>query len=87
MPTVFKKGEIAIKNRTTGEYDKYVNVVAEQTTEDMIENIQQEGATQIAAVEAKGEEFLGSTPDADGTYVLNCTVSNGVASYSWVLVT
>ena len=62
MPIVLKKGEIAIKDRTTGEYDKTINVVAEQTTADMIEDIQDEGTTQIGLVEAKGESVMSDIP-------------------------
>lgn len=47
------------KNASIAEFDSH----ADETAEDEIDGIQSEGATQIAAVEAKGQEVLGSIPE------------------------
>lgn len=41
-------------------------------------------ASRAAAKKAELEGRIPVAPAEDGTYVLKCTVANGVAAYSWV---
>ena len=61
MPYTIKQGLMKYKNPTSGDYES-INSVSDQTTAEQIADIQGEGTTQIAAVQAKGEETLASIP-------------------------
>lgn len=79
MAVVIKVRKIAIKNRTTGEYDKFISAIAEETEAEMINNIEQAGEDQIEAINA-----ILSPPSEDGNYILSCSVSNGTVTYDWL---
>lgn len=60
MPVTIKSGNLKYKN-SLGQYVG-INCVSDSETADQIADIQAEGATQISAVEAKGEEVRESIP-------------------------
>lgn len=62
MAITLKKGLMKYKDPTTGNYIEF-NAVAQATTAAEIEEIQGEGDTQIAAVQAKGTEVIESIPE------------------------
>ena len=57
MPIKLKTGQVAVKDPSTGEYTG-VDVLAEQTKAGLVEEIEQAGATQKAAVNSAGEAKL-----------------------------
>lgn len=89
MPVTFRAADVKYKN-SQGQYQG-INSVSETTTAEQVAAVNTAGGTQVAAVQAKGQEVLNSIPSdytalSDDVDDLQQYIKN-VANLEYVIVT